>query len=186
MLLEQRVRLSFTFSSNPFVIIFFLGFETPHNIPCLASSRGICVTDPMLRGKLSEKQKHLWELASQVICFHKPSFRNRQYAVQFSKMTPEHNFVGYHTDSNDIRPQYHVALGSYSGAVLECFDYYGRSHSLLFDKPYLMLKMDGRLGHQVHITNFTGARYTMIFYQMVDENQHSLKPIFFPPKGDGG
>jgi len=159
-----------------------LGFQTPHNIPSLANSRGIRTTDPLCSENLSDDKKKLWVLASEVICSYKPSFQNRQYAVQFAKMTPEANSVPYHHDKHDIGPQYHVALGSYSGAHLECFDPYNRSTGLFFGKPYLMLKLDGRLGHQIHITNFKRFRYSMIFYQLFDENQNYLKKICYPPR----
>jgi len=110
-----------------------------------------------------------------------PQFKDLTYVVQFAEMSSSDHYVNYHKDSNDVAPQYHITCGSYRGAYLQCFDPKKKSSTIL-SNPYVMTKMDGRLGHKVLKTHFTGVRYTIVYYLMDDVSIRQALPLFYPPK----
>jgi len=142
--------------------MFFVAFHTPHNI---FLGRGVCLTDPLDRDLLKYK-KELWRLAAQLIELYVPGFTKKYYVVQFAKMSKPEHYVGLHIDKRDIAPQYHLTCGSYSGAYLECFDETQQT-SMIFSAPYIMVKIDGRLYHQVRKTNFHGPDFRSSFFDFM-------------------
>jgi hypothetical protein len=156
-----------------------LGFETPHNIPERAGYY-VCTKDPLERS-LPMWKKSLWLKARQLLDLYDPVYAAGEYVVQFSRMSSASHSCKMHQDSKDISPQYIMYLGNYRNAILQAFDQEGRSYRC-FSKPYLMLKVDGRLNHQVLMENFSGIRYAVIFYKMYDFRQPFLAPLFFPPE----
>jgi len=139
------------------------------------------LTNPLDRDSLPQWKKDLWIMASDLIAMYVPGFENKYYSVQFSKMSSPDHYVGYHKDDKDVGPQYHLTCGSYTGAYLECYDKNDCSYGY-YCTPYLFLKMDGRLGHYVRLTNFRGTHFTIVFFEMYNEQPPYYEEIFFPPQ----
>jgi len=116
----------------------------------------------------------------ELIHLYVPSI-NKYFVVQFAKMSKPEHFVGYHKDNSDVAPQFHLTCGPYTGAYLECFGPTGTS-SMFFSAPYIMVKMDGRLGHQVQKTNFVGPRYSIVFFQLFNPERNECEDICYPPQ----
>lgn len=154
------------------------GFETPHNIPEWAGYY-VCTKDPLERS-LPKWKKSLWLKARELLILYDPVFAAGEYVVQFSKMSSPFHSCKMHEDLKDIGPQYIMYLGNYRNGILQAYDQEGKSYRC-FSKPYLLLKVDGRLKHQVLMENFSGVRYAIIFYKLYDFRQPFLAPLFFPP-----
>jgi hypothetical protein len=140
----------------------------------------VCLSNPATQKSLRVWKKRLWSLAKKLLTLYDKEYAAGEFVVQFSKICSPHHYVPIHTDDNDISFQYHITVGDYENVFLECYDPKGNIHSY-YSQPYLMLKMDGRLKHQVRQVNMTGNRYCIIFYKLYDCNIKHSEDIFFPP-----
>jgi hypothetical protein len=139
------------------------------------------MSDPATRNSLPVWKKKLWSLSKELLALYDKEFASGEFVVQFSKMSSPDHDVPIHTDDNDISYQYHVTLGDYENVYLECYNREGNIHSY-FSQPYQMLKVDGRLKHQVRHVYMKGVRYSVIFYKLYDRNIILSEDIFFPPE----
>lgn len=104
----------------------------------------------------------------------------RRYNVQFAYMNSATNFVKKHKDSSDVDYQYALSLGAFSGAKLRAYSASETSYQD-FDYKDRILRMDGRLAHEVLLEGFVGERYTCIWYKNYDKRYAEDKPILSTP-----
>lgn len=103
---------------------------------------------------------------------------NEDYVVNFSCMTdPSKHYVKRHVDDQDITFQYGLALGDFNGGELTCWKADGSTKT--FDYTRKILKMDGRLPHEVG--QFTGQRFCVIFYKLFDRRMATKTKILPEP-----
>jgi hypothetical protein len=164
----------------------FKAFKEPHNIWSYANRNlGICHTHPSEKN-LNDRKKNLFFCATELFSFVVPNFVEKQYNIQFSKMSSSNpnTMVEWHTDDNDISHQYMVNFGSWTGAEIVCYSPDPSSsfqEIFSFSEQRKVLKFDGRLPHEVRLNNFEGDRYSVILYQTWHENKFQPDPIVFCP-----
>ena len=136
-------------------------------------------TQPVREQKtLKPYQKMAYYLASEVIKLIDPDFAAGEYLVNFSHMDSKRHYVKRHVDADDISYQYLLAFGDYVGTVaLRVYDERGQSQ--MFDCRDRILKMDGRLPHEVVKSyDFEGDRFAVIFYKSYDARMAKADPVF--------
>jgi hypothetical protein len=156
-----------------------LGFPTPHNIEERSHYR-VCTTDPLDRN-IEDWKKIIWIQAKKLLSLYDPKMASSEYCIQVTEINSPEHYVKWHNDPKDIGPQYIMYFGDYRGVYLETFSPSQESYGFYW-KPYLLLKFDGRLYHQVHLVNFTGRRFALGFFQLYCSSQTQLADIFFPPE----
>ena len=154
-------------------------FGTPHNIPS-KKGKGVCLT-PVLERVLPKWKKTLWVLSQQLIEIIDPDFAVGEYVVNYSTMTDPEHYVKKHTDSDDISYQYGMSLGDYEGTFKTRI--YDKDDKVVGDYDYKnrVLKMDGRLPHEVISKGFKGVRHCVIFFKSFDKRKLVCDPIFETP-----
>jgi hypothetical protein len=151
-------------------------FETPHNFK---PGKGVCLTKVETRALPSWKLK-LWDLSNQLITLIDPDFAAGEYVVNYSCMSKPEQYVKKHVDSEDISHQYALTLGDYDGAKVRMYD--DEDHVLgEFDYYKRPCKFDGRLPHEVITDNFTGIRFTLVWFKCYDHRKTEADPIFSTP-----
>ena len=155
-------------------------FGTPHNIP-EKRGKGACLT-PVLERKLPKWEKQLWVLSEKLIKLIDPEFAEGEYVVNYSTMTEPKHHVKKHTDSHDISYQYGLSLGNYEGSFKTRI--YDKHDNMEGDYDYKnrVLKMDGRLPHEVISEGFSGVRHCVIFYKSYDYRKTVCDPVFDTPR----
>ena len=154
-------------------------FGTPHNIP---EKKGKCVClKPVLERVLPKWKKDLWTLSRQLIEIIDPDFAIGEYVVNYSTMTDPTHYVKKHTDSDDISYQYGMSLGDYEGTFKTRI--YDADDDVVGDYNYKnrVLKMDGRLPHEVITEGFKGVRHCVIFFKSYDHRKSVCDPILETP-----
>lgn len=135
----------------------------------------------LAQSKISRAQWIAYQLASQIIQKVDPDYAAGEYNVQFALMNASSHFVKKHRDSADVDYQYALALGSFSGAILRAYNEKETAH-LDFDYRNRILRMDGRLAHEVLLDHFDGDRYTVIWYKNFDQRYPvGGKPLLHTP-----
>ena len=114
-------------------------------------------------------------IASNIIALIDPDYVEGYYSINFSCMDSVDHGVGDHTDSKDVTPQYLLGLGSYTGASI-------KTCGEVIDYRHKIIKMDGRLNHEVVKDNFKGTRFAVIAYKNYDERITAPIPILQTPK----
>jgi len=154
------------------------GFHTPHNISS-KKGKGVCVT-PVEDRKLPKWKQRLWRLSNELISMVDKDFAEGEYVVNYSKMTTGDHYVRKHVDKDDVSFQYALALGDYTGAALRCYD---KNDNVIGDYDYhnKILKMDGRLPHEVILDDFQGNRYCVIWFKSYDHRKPEVDPIYNTP-----
>jgi len=149
-------------------------FETPHNFK---KGVGVCMSD-ILDSKRPKWQKELYAKAKELILLIDADFaKNDDFVVNFSCMCDALNhYCRRHVDNMDIEYQYATVLGDCAGGDLTVWNSDGTSQTKNYHRK--VLKMDGRLPHQVE--PFTGRRYCVIFYKLYDRRYTEASPIFEP------
>jgi hypothetical protein len=180
--LDWSCNVGFTINSRN-----FKAFREPHNILSHAHRNlGICRIHPYEKN-LRDWEKNLFFLGTELFSFVVPNFVEKQYNIQFSKMssTNPNTMVKCHTDYNDISHQYMVNFGSWTGAEIVCYSPDSSSSSFReifsFSQPRKVLKFDGRFPHEVRLNNFKGDRYSVILYQTWHEHKFQPDPLVFRP-----
>jgi hypothetical protein len=155
-------------------------FGTPHNIPS-KKGKGVCLTPVLARVSLPKWKKNLWTLSQQLIEIIDPDFAVGEYVVNYSTMTDPKHYVKKHTDSDDISYQYGMSLGDYEGTFETRI--YDKDDKVVGDYDYKnrVLKMDGRLPHEVISKGFKGVRHCVIFFKSFDKRKLVCDPIFETP-----
>ena len=167
------------------------GFETPHNIEIpLYNSLGRCLTHPLNKPSHPPWHKTLFVLATELFKFIISDYVQKQYMIHFSKMSVDDHNVPLHVNCHDIGPQYLLLLEDWEGAELKSYNCtndkkVGKDQSLFpsfsFSTSKQILKLNGRLAHEMIQTNFSGVRYTVIAYQLWHEDKTKPEPLFYPP-----
>lgn len=96
---------------------------------------------------------------------------------------PNLHYVDKHVDDQDIQYQYGIVLGANcSGGELTCWNSDGSQQTV--DYQYKVLKMDGRLPHEVapFRVKSGGRRYCVIFFKLYDRMMTESAPIFEPAR----
>ena len=121
----------------------------------------------------------LWNFAKEFVQLFLPKefLWHPRFAAFASKMSPRKQAVPLHSDDKNCAPEYHLVCGNFSGASLECFSE-DKQSSVKFDTPYMVMKVDTRLKHQVIIEEYKGDRYTFAIY-IADHPRY--EGFLFPP-----
>jgi hypothetical protein len=138
-------------------------FNHPHNT---RPGVGVWMGDVPTSSKLSY-QKELYRTASELLQLVDPEFAgiHGDYVVNFACMDDPSHYVKWHEDSKDVSYQLAVNLGDFQGGELQVQSSDGSVRT--FDVKHKVLKMDGRLPHQV--LPFTGQRFTVISWGMIGQ-----------------
>ena len=124
-----------------------------------------------------------WALAKGIIEQLDPAFaKGGWFLVQFALIDDASHRVGRHVDGADITHQYILGLGEYTGALLRTHGP-GHAESRDFDVKHRVLRVDGRLPHEVvGMDGFTGQRFSVIFYKNYDPALSEPTPIVVDPE----
>ena len=149
-----------------------------HNI---WESKGVSIT-PVEEQKTKEMwEKELWKLCRELLNIIDPEYAEGEYCVQYACIDDaKKHHVGKHVDQYNISHQYALALGDYSGCSLRVYD---KQDNVIGDYDYYrkMLKLDGRLPHELVMNNFKGTRYSLIFFKNYDRLRPVEDPIMEEP-----
>jgi len=157
------------------------GFTEPHNSRI---GKGVHLT-PVEERDLPRWKVDIWVVCLEIIKLLDPAWVGDydDIAVSLSCIDSNgHYHVKKHKDSDDLTYQWAIFLGDFSGAMLRLFKEDGET--VLMDvvlKPYLVLKMDGRLPHQLLFKEFTGVRYAVFFYKSFDRTMAEDADILTTP-----
>jgi hypothetical protein len=161
-------------------------FNSPHQI---RGSQKIDSRHPYQKKKAWREDQWeiiLHQLATKMFTFACPKMMIGEQVFHFSKMSSDKHNVPIHVDKKDIGHQYVVHFGKWTGASLVCYEAGDETnpgeHTASFSLPYKLIKMDGRLAHQVIKDNFQGVRYTVVCYQSWNSHITKKLPIFHTPK----
>ena len=151
-------------------------FETPHNFK---AGKGVCLTKVTTR-KLPKWKLKLWELSNRLIALIDKDFADGEFIVNFSCMNKPDQYVKKHVDADDVSHQYALALGNYRNAALRLYDV---DDTVIGDFDYhrKVLKMDGRLPHELLSDGFEGERFCIIWFKSYDHRQTQADPILRTP-----
>ena len=116
-----------------------------------------------------------YHIAAKIFSRIDPDYTKGYYAIQFSCMDEQGHYVEWHTDFNDITFQYLLGLGNHSGAWI-------RTCGKDINYRHRVVKMDGRLGHEVVTEEFKGTRFAVIAYKAYDERITEPTPILMEPE----
>ena len=122
-------------------------------------------------------------LAKDVLEKVDPEYAGGEYRVQFAYMNDPSHRVSKHKDSSDVNFQYALSLGNFSGAKLRAYNE-DETNWKDFDYKGRVLRVDGRLSHEVVLDHFVGDRYTIIFYKNYDHRYKTPfgdKPLMLTP-----
>ena len=149
-------------------------FKTPHNIP-EKHGKGVCLIPVADKVSTPAWKIDLWAVCCTLIDLIDADFAQGEFAVNFSCMDSQYHHVMKHVDSDDISPQYAMALGTYptESAFLRV---YGKDDEVVGDYEYKnrILLMDGRRAHELITTDaFSGSRYCVIFFKTYDHKEHT-------------
>ena len=133
---------------------------------------------PVHEQKLTREAKRAYEMASDILNMVDPDYAAGEYLVQFAHMCSDEHRVEKHVDGEDISYQYAVSLGDYMGATLRS---YGEKGFTDLDNHNKIAKFDGRLPHEVIKNNFSGNRFTVIWYKNYDHRKTQADPILRTP-----
>lgn len=149
-------------------------FETPHNFK---KGVGVCMAD-VKNSTRPKWQKELYAKSKELIILIDSDFAaNDDFVVNVGCMCDaSKHYCKKHVDSMDIEYQYATVLGDCTGGGLTTWNSDGTSQYM--NNHRKVLKMDGRLPHQVE--PFTGRRYCVIFYKLYDRRYTEASPIFEP------
>ena len=154
------------------------GFRTPHNFK---KGRGVCTT-PMENRKLPPWQIQLWNLSEELIRQIDPHFADGEYCVQYACMNDPDHYVHKHVDKENISHQYALALGDYKGeAVLRLYEPDGETVKGEFEYNRKFLKADGRFPHELFTKNFSGTRFSLIYFKVYDHRKTECDPLMDTP-----
>ena len=139
----------------------------------------MCLTKVQDR-KLPKWKLNLWDLSNQLITLIDPDFAAGEYIVNYACMTKPEHYVKKHVDSEDISHQYAMALGDYKNAYLRLYD---EEENVLggFDYNRKVLKMDGRLPHELMSEGFEGQRFCVVWFKTYDHRKTQADPVFKTP-----
>jgi len=157
------------------------GFTDPHNFRI---GRGVHLT-PVNERDLPQWKKAIWVLCLELVKSLDSEWvgENNEIAVSVSCIDSNgHYYVKKHKDSEDMSYQWALFLGDFSGAILRLFEENGET--VLLDvvlKPNLILKMDGRLAHELLLQEFTGVRFAVFFYKSYDRRMNKPADILKTP-----
>lgn len=116
-----------------------------------------------------------YHLAAQIFSLVDPEYTEGYYTINFSCMDEQGHCVGKHKDKKDITFQYLLGLGKYSGAWI-------RTCGKDINYRHRIIKMDGRLDHEVVMEEFEGIRFAVIAYKGYDERIKAPSPILEQPE----
>ena len=134
------------------------------------------IPSQLMNGKISAVQYRAYKLARKIFKMVDPEFMSGECLINFSRMNSKSHHVKRHTDNEDISHQYALALGEYNGAQLRCYDSAGNFTD--FDYRYKIVKLDGRLPHEVvGMKEFQGERFSIIAYKNYDSRMSAPGPI---------
>jgi len=153
------------------------GMQTPHNMPH-KKGKGVCVSKVEDR-KLPKWKQALWAVSKELISIIDKDFSEGEYVVNYAKMTPG-TYVKKHVDAEDISFQYAMALGDFKGAPLRCYDSNDQIIGDFYNRNKV-LKVDGRLPHEVIMDDFQGTRYVVIWFKLYDYRKLVEDPILTTP-----
>jgi len=157
------------------------GFPDPHNFRI---GRGVYLT-PVKESDLPQWKKDIWALCLELVKSLDSEWvgEDEEIGVSVSCIDSKGFYhVKKHKDSDDVSYQWAVFLGDFSGAMLRLFKEDGET--VLLDvvlQPNLVLKMDGRLAHQLLFKEFTGVRFAVFFYKSYDRRMLEQADIFTTP-----
>ena len=114
-------------------------------------------------------------IASNIFALIDPDYVKGYYSINYSCMDSVDHGVSDHKDLKDVTPQYLLGLGSYTGASI-------KTCGEVIDYRHKIIKMDGRLNHEVVKDNFKGTRFAVIAYKNYDERITAPIPILQTPK----
>ena len=94
-------------------------------------------------------------------------------------------FTKRHVDEKDITWQLAMSTGVFEGAFLRCWESNKPGARFVdIDTKNQLWKFDGRLTREVVKTNFTGIRFSVIFFKVYDKAITAPTEIFWPPPVD--
>ena len=128
-------------------------------------------------------EKTLWASSRKLIELIDPDFAAGEYVVNYACMDSNEHYVKKHSDSDDIAPQYAMALGDYKEgtAFLRVYD---NEDNPIGDYDYKnrIMKMDGRRAHELIVNDeFSGTRYCVIFFKSYDHRKSVCDPVMETP-----
>ena len=161
------------------------GFPIPHNFkPSIGVSSRFeeRKTKP---GAQKLHQKRFWEKARKLLCYlgfgeYVSSMDNHILNVNSIKRGHK---IPPHNDCKDICPQITFSWNYKGSCVIRCWkDKAGVGEFVDIDTFRKVWKMDGRLKHAVLLgDDFSGTRYSCVFFKTYDEEITSEQPLFWPP-----
>ena len=139
-----------------------LRWPAKNHRPCLTSDRYL-----VLHSNAKDSYSKLRGLCSELMMWADPTF-------YYSGVAVTKNFVASpHIDEQDKTFQFAVSLGEFSGGEL-CIEEDPKSVAIV-DTRNRIACIDGRFVHWVR--NYTGDRYSLIFYDTSDRPGHWTAPI---------
>ena len=157
-------------------------FATPHNIPD-KKGKGVCLIPVEDRKSLPTWKKAVYATSRKLIELIDPEFAEGEYVVNYSCMDSTEHYVKKHVDSDDIAPQYALALGDFKEGTAS-LRVYDKDDNAIGDYDYnnRVVKMDGRRAHELITTDeFSGTRYCVIFFKSYDHRKNVCDPILETP-----
>ena len=125
--------------------------------------------------KINAYHVYIYNLAREIIELIAPEWAGDkgEFNVNISWMNDRNkHYVQKHVDAEDTSHQYAVGLGNYKGAKLRCYESKESDDKYVdFDYRHKVLKMDGRLPHELILDGFEGDRFTIIWYKNYDSRQ---------------
>eukprot|EP00435_Cladocopium_sp_Y103_P035866 s4606_g9.t1 len=142
-----------------------LRWPAKNHRPCLTSDRYL-----VLHSNAKDSYSKLRGLCSELMMWADPTFH-------YSGVAVTKNFVASpHIDEQDKTFQFAISLGEFSGGEL-CIEEDSKSVAII-DTRNRIACIDGRFVHWVR--NYTGDRYSLIFYDTSDRPGHRTAPIHGP------
>ena len=144
---------------------------------------GVCIkpVEDRLEGfcrgdeELYDVMNKVYTIACMLFRIIDPDYVKGCFTVNFSCMDKQSHYVGKHKDRKDVTYQYLLGLGSYSGAWI-------RTCGMDINYRHKIIRMDGRLDHEVVKHHFKGTRYSIIAYKNYDKRIIEPTPILLKPK----
>ena len=152
------------------------GFPIEHNFK---PNKGVCLT-PIDKRRWSKWKIELWNLCKQIMMMIDPDYVEGEYVVNFSCMDKKSHYVRKHIDKDDISYQYAMALGTFENAYLQVYD---SNNQIIgkYDYNRRLLKMDGRLPHEVLMDGFKGTRFCVIWFKLYDHRKIEEDKVLTQP-----
>ena len=159
-------------------------FAEPHNLnESTHKGKGVCLTPISKRSNLTNTKRRIWELGKELMTEVEPEFvygrtgEVEQFVISASCMK-NGSYVDEHLDDLDVRSQFALTVGEFSGGELECLT---EGVWVSYNNNRKILEFDGRLAHRVNMGNFSGCRYSLIFYKAYDSRYAKAADVLQVP-----